>query len=162
MTDAANRTGTTRYLPPGRLSRAVNRIVAALTRRGLSLWGSRVLSVAGRNTGIMRSTPVNVLTLDGEQYLVAARGNTEWVRNLRAAGRGRLTVGRREQWFTGVEVLDDTRLPVLRAYLRRWAWEAGAFFDGVTAGTSDDELRAAAGKHPVFRIVPTPTPEDRS
>ncbi|EIF00928.1 nitroreductase/quinone reductase family protein [Saccharomonospora glauca] len=154
-------TGTTRYLPPGRLSRAINRVVAALTRRGLSLWGSRILSVAGRTTGIMRSTPVNVLAFDDEQYLVAARGNTQWVRNLRAVGRGKLAVGRREQWFTAVEVLDDTRLPVLRAYLRRWSWEVGAFFDGVTADASDDELRAAADKHPVFRIVPTSTPEDR-
>jgi len=154
-------TGTTRYLPPGRLSRAINRVVAALTRRGLSLWGSRILSVAGRTTGIMRSTPVNVLAFDDEQYLVAARGNTQWVRNLRAVGRGKLAVGRREQWFTAVEVLDDTRLPVLRAYLRRWSWEVGAFFDGVTADASDDELRAAADKHPVFRIVPTSTPEDQ-
>ncbi|EHK89248.1 hypothetical protein SZMC14600_01066 [Saccharomonospora azurea SZMC 14600] len=146
------------YLPPGRVTRVLNRVVGALTRRGLSMWGSRVLSVPGRTTGIMRSTPVNVLSLDGEQYLVAARGTTEWVRNLRAARTGRLTVGRREQWFDGIEVLDDTRLPVLRAYLRRWGWEVGAYFDGVTADASDDELRVAAARHPVFRIVATDPP----
>lgn len=159
MSDGAGGNATTRYLRPGRGARAMNRVVAALTRRGMSLWGSRVLSVAGRTTGIMRSTPVNVLTLDGEQYLVAARGNTEWVRNLRAARIGKLSVGKREEWFEGIEILDDDRLPVLRAYLRRWAWEVGAFFDGVTADASDDELRTAAGKHPVFRIEPATAPE---
>lgn len=131
----------------------LNRVVGALTRRGWSMWGSRVLAVPGRKTGIMRSTPVNVLTLDGERYLVAARGTTEWVRNVRAAGTGRLSVGRREEWFDAVEVHDDTRLPVLRAYLKRWRWEVGAFFDGLTADASDDELRAVAARHPVFRIV---------
>ncbi len=105
---------------------------------------------AGTSTS---STPVNVLTLDGERYLVAARGTTEWVRNVRAAGTGRLSVGRREEWFDAVEVHDDTRLPVLRAYLKRWRWEVGAFFDGLTADASDDELRAVAARHPVFRIV---------
>ncbi|MEY7971782.1 nitroreductase/quinone reductase family protein [Saccharomonospora xinjiangensis] len=159
MSDGAGGNATTRYLRPGRAARAMNRVVAALTRRGMSLWGSRILSVAGRTTGILRSTPVNVLTLDGEQYLVAARGNTEWVRNLRAAGIGKLSVGKREEWFEGIEILDDDRLPVLRAYLRRWAWEVGAFFDGVTADASDDELRTAAAKHPVFRIKPARAPE---
>lgn len=145
---------TTRYLAPGRSARAFNRIVQACTRLGLSLWGSRVLSVRGRRSGQWRSTPVNVLTLDGERYLVSARGNTQWVRNLRVAGRGRLTVGRRVEWFEGIEVHDDdARTTVLRSYLRRWGWEVGAFFEGVTADSPDDVLRQAAPGHPVFRIV---------
>src|SRR5690606_10059269 len=112
---------STWYLAPGRPTRLLNHVVQALTRIGVSLWGSRVLSVRGRKSGEWRSTPVNVLTLDGERYLVSARGNTQWVRNLRAVGRGRLTVGRRVEPFEGVEVTDDAvRVAVLRSYLRRW------------------------------------------
>lgn len=146
---------STWYLAPGRPTRLLNHAVQALTRIGVSLWGSRVLSVRGRKSGEWRSTPVNVLTLDGERYLVSARGNTQWVRNLRAVGRGRLTVGRRVEPFEGVEVTDDAvRVAVLRSYLRRWGWEVGAFFGDVTADSPDDVLRRAATRHPVFRIVP--------
>lgn len=145
---------TTHYLAPGRLAKVLNRVVQAVTALGVSLWGSRVLSVRGRRSGEWRSTPVNVLTWEGERYLVAARGETHWVRNLRVAGTGRLSVGRRTDDVRAVEVLDDTRLPVLRAYLRRWDWEVGAFFDGVTAESSDAELRRAAARHPVFRLGP--------
>lgn len=146
---------STWYLAPGRPTRLLNHVVQALTRIGVSLWGSRVLSVRGRKSGEWRSTPVNVLTLDGERYLVSARGNTQWVRNLRAVGRGRLTVGRRVEPFEGVEVTDDAvRVAVLRSYLRRWGWEVGAFFGDVTVDSPDDVLRRAATRHPVFRIVP--------
>src|SRR5262249_13602475 len=76
-----------RYVAPGWFSRnVVNRVVAALTRLGISVWGSRVLEVRGRRTGEPRRTPVNLLTLEGSRYLVAARGQTQWVRNLRVAG----------------------------------------------------------------------------
>lgn len=146
-------TGPTHYLAPGRLTRRVlNPTVTWLTRRGLSLWGSRVLEVRGRRSGEWRSTPVNVLEVDGRSYLVAARGRTEWVRNLEVAGDGRLRLGRRSWAFTASSVPDEQKTAVLRAYLRRWAWEVGAFFEGVDADSSDDELRAAAGRHPVFAI----------
>lgn len=77
------------YQRPAWLTRNVlDRAIARLTRIGLSLWGARVLRVRGRSSGALRSTPVNVLTLDGERYLVAPRGHTDWVRNLRAAVAG--------------------------------------------------------------------------
>ncbi|OQO92971.1 nitroreductase/quinone reductase family protein [Saccharomonospora piscinae] len=142
------------YREPGRPTKVLNRVVSALTRRGLSVWGSRVLSVRGRTSGEWRSTPVNVLTLDGERYLVSARGNTQWARNLRAAGEGTLAVGGRVERFEAVELHGDAKLPVLRAYLRRWGWEVGAFFEGVKADAPDDTLREAAPRHPVFRIAP--------
>ena len=129
-----------------------NRIVARLTRLGISIAGSRVLEVRGRTSGQPRRTPVNPLTLDGERYLVAPRGNTQWVRNLRAAGTGRLLVGRRGEDFTATEVGDDQKPPILRDYLRRWKWEVGAFFEGIGADSSDEELRRIAPKHPIFRI----------
>jgi deazaflavin-dependent oxidoreductase (nitroreductase family) len=129
-----------------------NPAVAGLTRLGISVAGSRVLEVPGRTTGEPRRTPVNLLGLDGERYLVAPRGNTQWARNLRAAGSGRLLVGRRSEAFTATELRDDDKVPVLRVYLRRWKWEVGQFFDGVRHDSPDEELRRIAPRHPVFRI----------
>jgi deazaflavin-dependent oxidoreductase (nitroreductase family) len=129
-----------------------NRIVARLTRLGISVAGSRVLEVRGRTSGEPRRTPVNPLTLGDARYLVSPRGNTQWVRNLRAAGTGRLLVGRRGEDFTATEIADDDKPPILRDYLRRWKWEVGAFFEGTGADSSDEELRRIAPKHPIFRI----------
>jgi deazaflavin-dependent oxidoreductase (nitroreductase family) len=112
-----------------------------------------VLEVRGRKTGQPRRTPINPLTLEGTRYLVAPRGHTQWVRNLRAQGEGRLLVGRRAERFTAVELPnDDDKVPILRAYLERWKWEVGAFFGGVGPDASDEELLRIAPDHPVFRI----------
>jgi deazaflavin-dependent oxidoreductase (nitroreductase family) len=129
-----------------------NPAVAGLTRAGVSVLGSRVLRIRGRSSGIWRETPVNLLSFGGHQYLIAARGETHWVRNLRASGGGELRLGRRTQSFTAQEVGDDEKAAVLRAYLKRWKWEVGAFFEGVGPDSSDAELRAESGHHPVFRL----------
>ena len=143
----------TRYVVPGRITHVCNKVVAWLTRRGISVWGSRVLHVRGRRSGEWRATPVNLLGFDGADYLVSPRGQSQWVRNLRVAGGGELRVGRRVQAFTASEVADADKVPVLRSYLRRWKMEVGVFFDGVDADTSDEELAAIAAKHPVFAIT---------
>src|ERR1700693_449748 len=118
-----------------------NPLVGLVTRLGLSLLGSRVLEVRGRSSGAPRRTPVNLLVLDGERYLVAPRGETQWVRNLRAAsGAGRLLVGRRSEPFMAEELDDEHKVPILRAYLARWKAEVGVFFDGVGPGSSEQEL----------------------
>jgi deazaflavin-dependent oxidoreductase (nitroreductase family) len=127
-------------------------MVAGLTRLGISLAGSRVLEVRGRTSGEPRQTPVNPLTLGGARYLVAPRGDTQWVRNLRARGEGRLLAGRRSEEFTATELPDDERPPILREYLRRWRWEVGTFFGDIDADSSDEELRRIAPDHPVFRV----------
>jgi deazaflavin-dependent oxidoreductase (nitroreductase family) len=145
--------GDAHYRKPGLLTRRVmNPLVALATRLGLSVWGSRILQVRGRTTGIVREVPVNLLALDGGHYLVAPRGVTQWVRNLRAAGVGGLRLGRRVEHFTATEVVDDTKIEVLRAYLARWKAEVGVFFDGVGPDSSVDELARIAPSHPVFRI----------
>lgn len=141
------------YVEPGWFTRKVfNRGVALLTKAGVSVWGSRMLRVRGRTTGKVRETPVNLLTLDGIRYLVAPRGVTQWVRNLRVAGGGELVLGRIVERFGAVELADDQKLDVLRAYLRRWKFEVGAFFDGVSADSAEEELRRVAPQHPVFRV----------
>jgi deazaflavin-dependent oxidoreductase (nitroreductase family) len=124
-----------------------------LTRHGISVWGSRELAVKGRTSGEWRTVPVNLLTIDGTRYLVAPRGHTQWVRNLRAAGgEGKLRVGKRTENFRATEVSDDEKPPILRAYLKRWKAEVGVFFGGVSAKSSDEELRRISPDHPVFRL----------
>ncbi len=145
-----------RYQAPGWFTTNVfNRLVAALTSAGVSVWGSRVLEVRGRKSGEWRRTPVNLLKHAGAEYLVAPRGHTQWVKNLRVSGEGRLRVGRRTQSFRAVELSDDDAPPVLRAYLKKWKVEVGVFFDGVGPESSDDELRRIAPDHPVFRLLDT-------
>jgi deazaflavin-dependent oxidoreductase (nitroreductase family) len=142
-----------RYLAPGWFTRVVlNQTVRGLCRLGISVRGSRELRVRGRSTGAWRSVPVNLLVLDGVSYLVAPRGITQWVRNLRAAGSGELRVGRRVQPFTAEELTDQAKPPILRAYLRRWKREVGIFFAGVGPDATDDQLAAIGPGYPVFRI----------
>jgi deazaflavin-dependent oxidoreductase (nitroreductase family) len=142
------------YRAPGWFTRNVfNRFVAFLTRHGVSVLGSRVLAVRGRRSGEWRTTPVNVLELDGHRYLVSPRGETDWVRNLRAAGGGELRLGGKAEPFRADELADDAKLAVLRAYLRRWKLEVGVFFDGRSAESTDDELRAIAPRHPAFAVL---------
>src|SRR5690348_17952675 len=104
-----------RYVEPSRMDHLFNRTVAALTKLGISVWGSRVLYVRGRSTGELRSTPVNLLTVDGTRYLVAPRGVTQWVRNVRAAnGEAQLRVGRRTEDVCMVELADEVKPALLR------------------------------------------------
>jgi deazaflavin-dependent oxidoreductase (nitroreductase family) len=143
------------YKQPGWFTTHVfNGVVAGLTRVGFSVLGSRVLEVRGRTSGEPRRTPVNLLTHDAARYLVAPRGETQWVRNLRAAGgSGTLILGRRREAFTATELGDVDKREVLRAYLKRWKAEVGVFFDGVDASSTDAELDRIAPRHPVFRIT---------
>jgi deazaflavin-dependent oxidoreductase (nitroreductase family) len=145
---------SSRYLEPDWFTRHVfNPAVHGLTKVGISVAGSRVLVVRGRKSGELRATPVNLLTIDGQRYLVAPRGTTQWVRNIRVVGTGELRVGRRHQSFRAEE-LDDTAKPaVLREYVRRWGWEVGKFFEGVGKDATDDDLARIAPDFPVFRVV---------
>jgi deazaflavin-dependent oxidoreductase (nitroreductase family) len=144
------------YRRPGWFTRNVmNRLVARLTRMGVSVWGSRVLEVTGRKSGQPRQVPVNVLDLDGALYLVSARGEGEWVRNVRAAdGALDLLLGRRRESMHATEVADADKVPVLRAYLQRWKAEVGVFFDGIDGDSDDEQIAAIAHRHPVFAVAP--------
>jgi deazaflavin-dependent oxidoreductase (nitroreductase family) len=146
-------TAAARYVRPSRGTAFFNSVVAGFTRAGISIWGSRVLGVRGRKSGEMRTTPVNLLTVDGQRYLVAPRGITQWVRNIRVAGEAELRLGRRVETIRVEELTDDEKPAILRPYLRRWKFEVGVFFDGVDASASDEELRRIGPKHPVFRVL---------
>ncbi len=143
----------TRYVKPAKSTSFFNESVAWLSRRGISVYGSRVLYVRGRKSGELRSQPVNPLPYQDQRYLVAPRGNTQWVRNIRAAGgEAELRIGRKVEPIRASEIADDDKPELLRAYLRKWAFETGVFFNGLTAKSTDEELRAAAPGYPVFRI----------
>lgn len=142
------------YFRAGAISTRFNNAVGWLARHGFSLMGSAEMSVRGRKSGKMQRVPVNPHVHDGEQYLVSARGHSQWVRNMRAAGGGELRVGRRTRTFAAVEIADDAqKVRVVRAYLKRWGWEVNQYFQGVTATSTDAELLAACPDHPVFRIT---------
>jgi deazaflavin-dependent oxidoreductase (nitroreductase family) len=143
-----------RYVRPDWFTAHIyNPLVALLTRLGLSVYGSRVLAVRGRRSGQWRTIPLNPLHLAGKRYLVAPRGVTEWVKNIRASGAAELRVGSRREPIEVVELADADKPEVLREYLRRWKWEVGQFFEGVGPDGSEDEIRRIAPNHPVFRIV---------
>ncbi len=145
-----------RYVRPSWFTRNIfNRLVALLTRLGVSVYGSRILAVRGRTSGEWRTTPINLLIYQGERYLVAPRGVTQWVRNIRASGEGELRLGWRRELIGVVELNDEAKPELLRAYLRRWRFEVGTFFQGVGPEASDEELCRIAPGYPVFRIGPT-------
>jgi deazaflavin-dependent oxidoreductase (nitroreductase family) len=125
-----------RYLKPGFLVSSV--LNPLLMRLGLV----PTLAVRGRRSGEWRTVPVNVLELDGRRYLVAPRGDTQWARNLRAAGRGELRTRGGTETFTAVEVPDVDKPPIIAAYVGRWG------------GQVKSQFRALPdpAEHPVFRI----------
>ncbi|MBT2469800.1 nitroreductase family deazaflavin-dependent oxidoreductase [Streptomyces sp. ISL-66] len=144
------------YVQASPLGVRFNAFFGKLARLGISLAGTAELSVRGRTSGRMQRIPVNPYTQDGVQYLVSARGHSQWVRNMRAAGGGELRVGRKVRTFTVTEITDPVeQAVVLRGYLKKWGWEVNRFFNGVTAKSSEAELQAAAPDHPVFRLTVT-------
>jgi hypothetical protein len=144
----------THYKEPDWFTRTIfNTVVKGLTRAGLSVFGSRVLEHRGRTTGKLHHVPVNLLTIEGKQYLVSPRGETQWVRNVRhAGGHMVLILGRRRQLCTAEEIPVADSVPILRTYLRRWKFETGMFFDGVTPDSTDSEWAAVAANHPVLAL----------
>ena len=145
-----------RYLMPGRTTTVFNSAVAWLARAGVSILGSRELRVRGRRSGEWRATPVNLLVVEGKSYLVAPRGQTQWVRNIRVAGGGELRLGRGIEPFRAVELATEDKPVILRRYLKRWKFEVGVFFDGVDAKSSDARLLEIAPGYPVFRVEAAP------
>jgi hypothetical protein len=143
------------YLKPDWFNNHVfNPAVALMTRAGISVWGSRILRVRGRKSGEWHSHPVNLLTYEGKRYLVAPRGLTQWVRNIRVAGGGQLVLGNKVQHFKTVELPDTEKTPILRAYLKRFSFEVGMLFKGVKADSPEEDLSRIAPDYPVFRIEP--------
>lgn len=139
--------------PNAMLSKVANPMLEKLiTTFGVSPAGAHVLIVQGRTSGEPRSVPVNPLLMGNARYLVAPRGETHWVRNIRAAGQGELVLGRMRETISVAEVPDSDKVPILREYLKRWHRMTANNF-GVGPDASDEELARIAPNHPVFRIA---------
>ena len=141
------------YLKGSPLALRLNNVIGWLARHGVSLMGSAELAVRGRKSGQMQRIPVNPHTYKNAQYIVSARGHSQWVRNMRVAQSGELRVGRKVRTFSATEVPDSEKPAILRSYLEKWGWEVNGYFKGVTAKSTEEELTAAAPDHPVFRIT---------
>ena len=144
---------TTRYDAPNVAARAFNEMFRWLAEAGISLAGTRALRVRGRKTGKRRGVVINLLTVDGRDYVVSPRGNTQWARNARAAGVVEIGPRWRSREIRIAEVGDDDKPQLLKRYLDRWYWEVRGHVGGLTPESNDDELRAAAPAIPVFELV---------
>jgi deazaflavin-dependent oxidoreductase (nitroreductase family) len=133
-----------------RLRRLGNSLIGPLARLGLAGRRTHVLTVPGRKTGRPRSTPVQLLFLDGERWLVAPYGEGDWVKNARAAGAVELTRARKTERVRVDEVGQQEAAPVQREYLRRTPI-VKRYFDA-TAGSPLEAFAADARRHPVFRV----------
>jgi hypothetical protein len=144
---------TLRYDEPSAAARALNEVFRWLAEAGISIAGTRALRVRGRKTGAMRSVVVNVLDVDGREYVVSPRGNTQWARNARAAGEIEAGPRWRRRPVRLAEVADVDKPPLLRRYLDRWYWEVKGHVGGLTPTSTDDQLRATAPSIPVFELL---------
>jgi deazaflavin-dependent oxidoreductase (nitroreductase family) len=140
------------FIPPGSIARVVNRFYGSLTRLGLSMPYSFLLSVPGRRTGKTRSVAVNLLQHDGKLFLVATRGHTQWARNARASRKIFLTRGRLRLGFSLREIPDNQKAAVLQSYLTRFNWMAWRFFP-VRAGSPLATFEPIAASYPVFELI---------
>ncbi|SPM42677.1 hypothetical protein MNAB215_4897 [Mycobacterium numidiamassiliense] len=146
---------STRYEEPNRVARAGNAVIRALAELGISIAGTRALRVRGRKTGKSRAVVVNLLTVDGVDYVVSPRGNTQWARNARVAGFVEIGSRWRRRRAEITEVSDDAKAELLRRYLARWYWQVKGYVAGLTPDSGDEQLRAAAPSIPVFALVPS-------
>jgi deazaflavin-dependent oxidoreductase (nitroreductase family) len=144
---------TVRYDAPDVTARAANGLIRWLAEVGISIAGTKALRVRGRKTGKRRGVVINLLTVDGREYVVSPRGNTQWARNVRAAGAVEIGPRWRSRKVRVAEVADDDKPALLKRYLDRWYWEVKGHVGGLTPQSSDDELRAAAPSIPVFELL---------
>jgi hypothetical protein len=144
---------TTRYDAPGPLARAGNELIRRLAETGVSIAGTTALRVRGRRTGQLRSVVVNLMAVGGKNFLVSPRGETQWVRNARAAGVVETGPRWRRSMRRLAEVPDDAKPALLQHYLARWYWEVKGHMAGLTPQSSDAELSAAAPAIPIFELL---------
>lgn len=140
------------YQKPGWFVKVANGAVAFIIGRlGKSPAGAQLLEVRGRKSGKVQTVPVNPIEVGGHRFLVAPRGETQWVRNFRVAGEGVLRVGGKSEPILGREIEDADKPEILRTYLARYYGQVGSQFD-VPKDASEEQLAGIAPNHPVFAI----------
>ena len=144
----------TRYEEPNRVAQAANTVIRWLAELGISIAGTRAMRVRGRKSGKQRGVVINLLTVDGVDYLVSPRGNTQWARNVRAAGVVEVGPRWRSELARVSEVEDAAKPELLRRYLARWYWQVKGYVGGLTPNSTDEQMLAAAPTIPVFALAP--------
>ncbi|MGB6206265.1 nitroreductase family deazaflavin-dependent oxidoreductase [Mycobacterium sp.] len=144
---------TLRYDEPNRTAQVGNALIRWLAEVGISIAGTKALQVRGRKSGKTHGVVVNVLSVNGVDYLVSPRGNTQWARNVRAASVVDVGPRWRRRRLRATEVADVAKPDLLRRYLDKWYWEVKGHVAGLTPDSGDDELRSAAPSIPVFALA---------
>jgi deazaflavin-dependent oxidoreductase (nitroreductase family) len=134
------------------LDRFFNRLMGRMLRLGFAPGYMRLLEVRGRKSGKLFTTPVNMLDFNGRRILVAARGETAWARNARAAGRITLRRGAKSESLKVRELVDADKPEVIKAFVDRFASQVQRFFE-VKAGSPPDAFRPVCARTPVFELV---------
>jgi deazaflavin-dependent oxidoreductase (nitroreductase family) len=147
-------TDSTRFRAPNVLERAFNRTFGFLVGLGVGPHYSYLLEVRGRKSGRIFSTPINLLELNGKSFLVAPRGQTQWVKNAEAAGVVTLKRGATRLKFRLIPVPDAQKPEILKSYLDQFAFAVQKFFP-IPAGSSVDAFKEIAANYPAFELVPS-------
>ncbi len=142
----AKSTGQGRYIPPTWFDRRLVGAIPMLARLMSAATGDVVLKVRGRQSGRTRTTMARPVTFGGKRYLVAIRGETQWARNLRAAGQAVMEEKGRQSHIRATEVFGDERKAVVEAFL------ASSKYTETRRIMS--EILPHHTQHPVFRIEP--------
>jgi deazaflavin-dependent oxidoreductase (nitroreductase family) len=143
----------TAFRKPNAIEAFFNRAFGFLVGLGMGPAYMRLLQVRGRKTGHIYSTPVNLLEFQGQLFLVAPRGRTQWVRNAEAVGEIWLKKGSLRSKYRLRAVSDSDKPDILRLYLESYKSAVQRYFP-VPAGSPADRFRAIAGNYPVFELVP--------
>jgi deazaflavin-dependent oxidoreductase (nitroreductase family) len=152
VTSAASRTRVPRFVP------FFNPLAMRLLRRGRLMGPNTLLTVRGRKSGEMRTTPVALVELDGRRWIIGTFGETNWVRNLRAAAEGIIEVGRRRENVQARELTHDEATEffgaTLKPYVAGIPFGMGRVLLGVLgAGDIFKDPAGAASQRPVFELT---------
>jgi deazaflavin-dependent oxidoreductase (nitroreductase family) len=144
---------STQFMQPTLLDRIINRIFGLMVKLGFGLSHNYLLEVRGRKSGRVYSTPVNVLEYNGTRYLVAPRGDTQWVRNVIASQKATLVKGAKRENVHLRPIADEAKAAILKAYLDRYKLTVQRYFP-IPAGSPLKEFEPLVGRYPVFEITP--------
>jgi deazaflavin-dependent oxidoreductase (nitroreductase family) len=140
------------FREPAAVEKIFNRVFGFLVGLGLGFSHNYLLEVRGRKTGKLYSTPVDLLEQNGNRYLVAPRGRTQWVRNAEAAGEVTLKKGSKRLKFRLRPIPDADKPEILKAYLDSFKREVQRYFS-IPAGSPAEAFAAIAGSYPAFELL---------
>lgn len=156
----ASQRGESRPASPPVFVGLFNPIARRLLRGGLPMGPNALLTVRGRTSGLDRTTPVAVVSIDGRRWVIATFGDTNWARNLRVARKATLTINRRAEAVASRELspaeAEAFYRDTLAPYVNAIPLGIGRFLLGSILGAKEmlTDAHAAALHHPVFELRP--------